>query len=121
VFAQRKAIHFWWYVPFSSGSVPVLLFGPEIVLLRPLGGNGSVALNDVWAMDITVPFDKLRWQHIRPREGSALPPPRGYHTSNLVGNVMVIIGGSDGRDTYDDIWVMDLGTSLSSLLLYFFL
>ncbi|CAE6369152.1 unnamed protein product [Rhizoctonia solani] len=76
------------------------------------GGNGSVALNDVWAMDITVPFDKLRWQHIRPREGSALPPPRGYHTSNLVGNVMVIIGGSDGRDTYDDIWVMDLDTGL---------
>ncbi|KAF8674897.1 Kelch motif [Rhizoctonia solani] len=76
------------------------------------GGNGTVALNDVWTMDVRVPFDKLRWQQIRPREGSAVPPPRGYHTSNLVGNVMVIIGGSDGRDTYDDIWVMDLDTGL---------
>ncbi|KAJ1302192.1 hypothetical protein OPQ81_001018 [Rhizoctonia solani] len=75
------------------------------------GGNGSVALNDVWAMDVTVPFDKLRWEQIRPREGP-LPPPRGYHTCNLVGNVMVIVGGSDGRDCYEDIWVMDLDTAL---------
>ncbi|KAG8699065.1 hypothetical protein FRC09_006854 [Ceratobasidium sp. 395] len=75
------------------------------------GGNGTVALNDVWAMDVTVPFDKLRWEQIKPREG-AVPKPRGYHTSNLVGNVMVIIGGSDGRDCYSDIWVMDLDTGL---------
>lgn len=77
-----------------------------------VGGNGTVALNDVWAMDITVPFDKLQWEQIKPREGMGpIPRPRGYHTSNLVGNVMVIIGGSDGRDCYSDIWVMDLGTS----------
>lgn len=77
------------------------------------GGNGTVALNDVWAMDVTVPFNKLRWEEIKPREGmGSIPSPRGYHTSNLVGNVMVIIGGSDGRDCYSDIWVMDLGTRL---------
>lgn len=76
------------------------------------GGNGTVALNDVWAMDVTVPFDKLKWEQIKPREGMPVPRPRGYHTSNLVGNVMVIIGGSDGRDCYDDIWVMDLDTGL---------
>ncbi|CAE6484383.1 unnamed protein product [Rhizoctonia solani] len=75
------------------------------------GGNGTVALNDVWAMDITVPFDKLRWEQIKARDGP-VPRPRGYHTCNLVGNVMVIVGGSDGRDTYDDIWVMDLDTGL---------
>lgn len=77
------------------------------------GGNGTVALNDVWAMDVTVPFNKLRWEEIKPREGMGpIPRPRGYHTSNLVGNVMVIIGGSDGRDCYSDIWVMDLDTGL---------
>ncbi|KAG8744929.1 hypothetical protein FRC10_009164 [Ceratobasidium sp. 414] len=98
----------------------LFIFGgksPHDSSLRPTsrnsvtGGNGTVALNDVWAMDVTVPFDKLRWEQIKPREG-VVPSPRGYHTSNLVGNVMVIIGGSDGRDCYSDIWVMDLDTGL---------
>ncbi|CAE6499586.1 unnamed protein product [Rhizoctonia solani] len=97
----------------------LVIFGgtfPLVLCQEPapisLGGNGNIALNDVWSMDVTVPFDRLRWEQIKPRAGSALPRPRGYHTSNLVGNVMVIIGGSDGRDCYDDIWVMDLDTGL---------
>jgi len=37
------------------------------------------------------------------------PGPRGYHTANLVGNIMIVVGGSDGRECFSDIWVLNLG------------
>ncbi|CAE7146201.1 unnamed protein product [Rhizoctonia solani] len=96
--------------PISRRAHTACLYNGRLIIFG--GGNGNIALNDVWAMDVTVPFDKLRWEQIKPQGSGPLPSPRGYHTSNLVGNVMVIIGGSDGRDCYDDIWVMDLDTAL---------
>ncbi|KAH7345779.1 galactose oxidase [Rhizoctonia solani] len=96
--------------PMARRAHTACLYNGRLVIFG--GGNGTVALNDVWAMDITVPFDKLRWEQIKPQGSGPLPRPRGYHTSNLVGNVMVIVGGSDGRDCYEDIWVMDLDSGL---------
>ena len=37
------------------------------------------------------------------------PTPRGYHTANLVNKSMVVIGGSDGSNCYNDVWILDLG------------
>lgn len=71
------------------------------------GGNGHRALNDVWALDVSVPPDKLRWEQV-PTHGTK-PGARGYHTANLVGEVMVVLGGSDGRECFSDVWVLDLG------------
>jgi hypothetical protein len=52
----------------------------------------------------------LRWS---PVETQGEPPaPRGYHTANLVGNVMIVVGGSDGRECFSDVWCLHLGGSL---------
>lgn len=71
------------------------------------GGNGTTALNDVWALDVSGPIERMRWEQIETRGKG--PTPRGYHTANLIGNVMVVVGGSDGRECFSDIWCLNLG------------
>ncbi|OSX56711.1 hypothetical protein POSPLADRAFT_1076559 [Postia placenta MAD-698-R-SB12] len=70
------------------------------------GGNGMEALNDVWTLDVSGPVERMRWQLVDTR--GKKPIPRGYHTANLVGNVMVVVGGSDGRECFADIWCLNL-------------
>ncbi|KAI5118477.1 hypothetical protein M0805_003738 [Coniferiporia weirii] len=72
------------------------------------GGNGAMALNDVWVLDVNVQPERMRW--MRQRTTGSRPSPRGYHTANLVGNVMVVVGGSDGRQTFSDIFCLNLDT-----------
>jgi Rab9 effector protein with kelch motifs len=74
------------------------------------GGNGMQALNDVWTLTVGVSTDKMRWEQVE-IEGKK-PTARGYHTANLVGNIMVVIGGSDGRECFSDIWCLNLGKRL---------
>lgn len=71
------------------------------------GGNGMQALNDVWTLDVGNGIEHLRWEKIETR--GRKPSERGYHTANLIGNVMVIIGGSDGRECFSDVWCLNLG------------
>lgn len=74
-----------------------------------------MALNDVWALDVSN-WSKLKWEKIE--TVGARPTPRGYHTANLIGNIMVVVGGSDGKDCFSDIWCLNLGMSdMSSLSL----
>jgi len=61
----------------------------------------------VWTLDVGSGIEKMRWEKIETR--GRKPSERGYHTANLIGNVMVIIGGSDGRECFSDIWCLDLG------------
>ncbi|PFH50368.1 hypothetical protein AMATHDRAFT_61181 [Amanita thiersii Skay4041] len=78
------------------------------------GGNGMQALNDLWTLDVnscTGPSSgsgsgKLRWQELQTKGGK--PCPRGYHTANLIGNTMVVAGGSDGSNYFTDIWLLNL-------------
>ncbi|KIO21780.1 hypothetical protein M407DRAFT_57185, partial [Tulasnella calospora MUT 4182] len=71
------------------------------------GGNGHRALNDVWALDASVGMDKLKWEQVQTQ--GTKPGARGYHTANLVGNVLkIVLGGSDGRECFPDVWVLDL-------------
>lgn len=39
----------------------------------------------------------------------AKPEPRGYHSGTLVGDKLVIYGGSDGQTCFGDIHLLDLG------------
>ncbi|KAF5393683.1 hypothetical protein D9757_000343 [Collybiopsis confluens] len=90
------------------------------------GGNGMMALNDVWTLDIS----KMVWEkmnvsgrespyssedyHYGGKNGrtqyttGGIPSPRGYHTANLVGNMMIVVGGSDGKDCFADVWCLNL-------------
>ncbi|KAJ7657879.1 hypothetical protein DFH06DRAFT_1197409 [Mycena polygramma] len=71
------------------------------------GGNGMTALNDVWTLDVTNTA-KMRWEELQ--TSGRKPSHRGYHTANLIGNVMIIVGGSDGKDCFNDIWCLNLDT-----------
>ena len=73
------------------------------------GGNGTQALNDLWTLEVgnNASVEKMKWELMR-TEGK-MPSPRGYHTANLIGNVMVVVGGSDGRECFSDIWCLNLG------------
>jgi hypothetical protein len=70
------------------------------------------ALNDVWTLDVGVPMDRMRWEEVETH--GRKPISRGYHTANIVGNVMIIVGGSDGKECFSDIWCLNLGSSVSS-------
>ncbi|KAJ7030160.1 hypothetical protein C8F04DRAFT_739155 [Mycena alexandri] len=71
------------------------------------GGNGKSALNDLWTLDVSN-ITKLHWQELE--TSGRKPKHRGYHTANLIGNAMIVVGGSDGKDCFDDIWCLNLGT-----------
>ncbi|KAG2006037.1 hypothetical protein CC2G_002391 [Coprinopsis cinerea AmutBmut pab1-1] len=81
------------------------------------GGNGLMALNDVWTLDLGPGQNGypdsdgkrgLRWeeQHTTGKK----PGPRGYHSASLKGNTMVVVGGSDGKECFTDIWLLNLDT-----------
>ncbi|KAG6330685.1 hypothetical protein ID866_8403 [Astraeus odoratus] len=83
------------------------------------GGNGLTALNDLWALDVSRLDTSMRsgsgnsglkWSLIKTR--GEPPAPRGYHTANLIGNVMVVVGGSDGRECFSDVWCLNLGKQI---------
>lgn len=69
------------------------------------GGNGQAALNDVWALDIS-DSTRLTWQEWTTK--GDIPQKKGYHTANLVGDKMLIFGGSDGHASFADIHVLNL-------------
>ncbi|KAJ6542737.1 galactose oxidase [Mycena capillaripes] len=71
------------------------------------GGNGMTALNDVWTLDVSN-IAKMRWEELQTI--GRKPSHRGYHTANLIGNVMIVVGGSDGKDCFNDIWCLNLDT-----------
>ena len=69
------------------------------------GGNGHAALNDVWALDVSDPT-RLSWQEWRTK--GDIPQKKGYHTANLVGDRMIVIGGSDGHASFADVHILNL-------------
>jgi N-acetylneuraminic acid mutarotase len=73
------------------------------------GGNGQAALNDVWALDVSDP-QRLTWHEWRTR--GDVPPRKGYHSASLVGDRMVVYGGSDGHASFADVHVLNLRTLL---------
>ncbi|KAF8496165.1 hypothetical protein F5888DRAFT_1794727 [Russula emetica] len=75
------------------------------------GGNGLQALNDVWTLEASGSLDRMKWEQVA-INGRKRPSPRGYHTANLVQNVMIVVGGSDGRECFQDIWCLNLDTTV---------
>ncbi|KAJ2687812.1 hypothetical protein GGH99_003178 [Coemansia sp. RSA 1285] len=73
------------------------------------GGDGHRALNDLWRVrtepDATGAFT---WEEVDTRGGR--PFPRGYHSSTLVGNQVVVFGGSDGHECFGDTSLLNLDT-----------
>ncbi|KAK4136530.1 galactose oxidase [Trichocladium antarcticum] len=90
------------------------------------GGDGVRALNDIWRLDVS-DMTKMSWKLISGPSASASasasadgrspttgkdtrPKARGYHTANMVGGKLIIYGGSDGGECFNDVWVYDVET-----------
>lgn len=79
------------------------------------GGDGVRALNDIWRLDVS-DITKMSWKLISSAEEPSQtgkdrrPKARGYHTANMVGSKLIIFGGSDGGECFDDVWVYDVDT-----------
>ncbi|KAK1764810.1 Tip elongation aberrant protein 1 [Phialemonium atrogriseum] len=89
------------------------------------GGDGVRALNDIWRLDVS-DTNKMSWKLVSaptsPPSPSASsskspgakdggsPKARGYHTANMVGSKLIIFGGSDGGECFNDVWVYDVET-----------
>lgn len=75
------------------------------------GGDGVRALNDIWRLDVS-DVNKMSWRLVSgPEKGGSQgqrPKARGYHTANMVGSKLIIYGGSDGGECFDDVWVYDV-------------
>lgn len=71
------------------------------------GGNGVGALNDVHTLDVN-DLSRLEWRKVQC--SGKVPIGRGYHTSNLVDGKLIVIGGSDGHMSFNDIHILRLDT-----------
>ncbi|KAJ3392144.1 hypothetical protein HDU92_008621 [Lobulomyces angularis] len=72
------------------------------------GGDGVKALDDLYMLKLDEGDSLICWIKIKTMGKS--PRPRGYHTSNLVDDKLVVLGGSDGHECFSDIHVLDLKT-----------
>lgn len=74
------------------------------------GGNGSHALNDLHALDLS-DLSHLVWRELETK--GEKPIARGYHSMTRVGDKAVVFGGSDGTECFSDLFLLDLGLSFS--------
>ncbi|KAJ1646140.1 hypothetical protein LPJ64_002332 [Coemansia asiatica] len=73
------------------------------------GGDGHRALNDLWRVRAEPNASgAYEWEEVETTGGR--PFPRGYHTSTLVGNQVVVFGGSDGQECFGDTSLLNLDT-----------
>ncbi|KAJ1883556.1 hypothetical protein H4R99_000486 [Coemansia sp. RSA 1722] len=73
------------------------------------GGDGHRALNDLWRVRAEPnAAGAYEWEEVETSGGR--PFPRGYHTSTLVGNQVVVFGGSDGQECFGDTSLLNLDT-----------
>ncbi|KAJ2753575.1 hypothetical protein GGI19_003041 [Coemansia pectinata] len=71
------------------------------------GGDGHKALNDLWRVRAEpTAQNTFEWEEVETKGGR--PFPRGYHTSTLVGNQVVVFGGSDGQECFGDTSLLNL-------------
>lgn len=114
-----------WTKPKIEGDPPsprrahtTCIWNQKIIIVG--GGDGVRALANVHTLDVSDP-QSLKWYAVRALGN--LPIARGYHTSNLVKDKLVVYGGSDGHECFSDVHVLDLGTALFFFFLkiFFFL
>ncbi|KAI1638711.1 hypothetical protein F4809DRAFT_598665 [Biscogniauxia mediterranea] len=91
------------------------------------GGDGVRALNDIWRLDVS-DVNKMSWKLVSGSSNSDTsskdsrnstssassnkPKARGYHTANMVGSKLIVYGGSDGGECFNDVWVYDVDAQI---------
>lgn len=110
---MRWIVSMMWTKPKILGTPPTrrraqtaVLYESKILIFG--GGNGSQALNDVHALDIS-DLERMEWEQLS--VGGVKPMGRGYHSASIVGDKCLVFGGSDGSECFSDVSILDLGTS----------
>ncbi|CAO3586069.1 unnamed protein product [Absidia cylindrospora] len=101
---------FTWTKPSTEGQPPsprrahiTCAWNNNIIVVG--GGDGARALADVHCLNLADPSRPV-WSQMQ-HTGTA-PIARGYHTSNLVKDKLIVFGGSDGHECFSDVFVLDL-------------
>lgn len=99
-----------WTKPTIEGDPPsprrahtTCIWNQKIIIVG--GGDGARALADVHTLDVS-DTQNLKWEVLKPQGNP--PIARGYHTSNLVKDKLIVYGGSDGHECFSDVHVLDL-------------
>lgn len=115
-YANNDLVTSIWSKPATIGTPPskrrahaAIFYQAQIIVFG--GGNGSSALNDLHALDLSGSsnFDTLKWSELETRGKLPIGSGRGYHSFSLVRNKAVLIGGSDGSQCFNDVHILDLG------------
>lgn len=99
-----------WHKMPCSGQIPSPRYGHTAHLIGSrmfiFGGKGP---NDVYYKDVYF-LDLVDWIWVAVSTVSAGPAARFYHSAELVGRKIVIHGGWNGVDIFDDVWIFNVDT-----------
>eukprot|EP00043_Microstomoeca_roanoka_P030132 m.24815 g.24815 ORF g.24815 m.24815 type:complete len:1318 (-) comp9751_c0_seq1:79-4032(-) len=125
----RTGIHstVWEFTTFLNSDAPDILFVPVPNINRPtpkvghtfnlhrdnellvFGGSDGRINNEVWLFI----FDNSpqgKWVYVPPADLNVQPAPRFFHSSAIVGNGVVVFGGTDAQEfiSYNDFWYLEI-------------
>ncbi|CAK5274356.1 unnamed protein product [Mycena citricolor] len=86
--------------------------GSKMYLYGGSRPSDGVSVSDLYVLDLQL----FRWDQVFPVEGSPVPSPRHYHTTDLWQNYLVVFGGqtrskgSKVSQTLSDVQLFDLST-----------
>ncbi|KTW30960.1 uncharacterized protein T551_01512 [Pneumocystis jirovecii RU7] len=105
---------YYWYTPITSTVKPIPRKGHTACFYNSSiyyfgGETDTKALNDLWKLDCS-DLDFPIWSEVETTGHK--PSPRAYHSANIIGSNMVIIGGSNNIDVFGDIFILNIEKSL---------
>jgi len=74
------------------------------------------AVNDLWALTIAPEAGRAEYSWMRVEVAGALPPPRYGHSAIEWGAKLVVFGGQDDAQQFNDVWCLDTATMAWSQL-----
>lgn len=82
----------------DSEAVVVVFGGVRSTINTKKGTHRMQYLNDLYAW----PVSSHKWHHIATTEGRA-PKARSFHSAVAVGSKLIVFGGTDGEESFDDV------------------
>ena len=70
------------------------------------GSGGDRFYNDVHIFNVETNL----WSFVDVQNPAQAPAGRHQHTANLIGEELYIIGGRSEKETFSDVWILDIAT-----------
>ena len=73
-------------------------------------------LNDLYVYN----GDKHEWKCLNDNIAGTKPEPRAWHTTNVIGQQILLFGGTNGRYSFfNDLWILDTKQSFWFKVMFF--